>query len=126
MSADPLAVAEHLFAAIEAGDVDAVRELYTPDTVVWHNSDGVEQSAEQNVKVLRWVIRNVRNLRYDEVRRERTERGFVQQHVLRGTAANGAEVAIPACIVGVVKDGRIVRLDEYLDSAHVRPLLGAS
>jgi len=126
VSADPLAVAEHLFAAIEAGDVDAVRELYTPDTVVWHNSDGVEQSAEQNVKVLRWVIRNVRNLRYDEVRRERTERGFVQQHVLRGTAANGAEVAIPACIVGVVKDGRIVRLDEYLDSAHVRPLLGAS
>jgi ketosteroid isomerase-like protein len=30
---------------------------------------------------------------------------------------------VPACIVCTVTNGRITRLDEYLDSAHVAPLL---
>jgi ketosteroid isomerase-like protein len=44
----------------------------------------------------------------------------VQQHVLRGTRAlDGVRVALPACIVCAVKDGKITRLDEYFDSARV-------
>jgi ketosteroid isomerase-like protein len=46
----------------------------------------------------------------------------VQQHVLRGVAPNGTALEIPACIVCTVRDGRIVRLEEYLDSAHTAPL----
>jgi ketosteroid isomerase-like protein len=33
---------------------------------------------------------------------------------------------IPACIVGTVNDGQITRIDEYLDSAHVRGLMARS
>ena len=43
---DPLEVADRLFAAIEAGDLDAVAALYAPEAVIWHNHDGVEQPAE--------------------------------------------------------------------------------
>jgi ketosteroid isomerase-like protein len=122
-----LQLAERLFGAIMAGDVEAVRSLYAPDAVIWHNIDRVEQSAEQNLRVLHWVVRHISNLRYEEVRRQRTEHGFVQQHVLRGSAPNGHEVEVPACLVGTVRDGRIVRLEEYLDSAHLAVLLaGAS
>ena len=44
--------------------------------------------------------------------------GFVQQHVVRGRNALGEEFAIPACLVVTVVEGRITRLDEYLDSRH--------
>lgn len=118
-----LQVAERLFAAIMRADIAGVREVYAPDCVIWHNNDGAEQNVEQNLKVLGWVTRKLENLRYEEIRRHETPTGFVQQHVLRGVTANGTAIAIPACIVCLVENGRITRLDEYIDSAHVAPLL---
>ena len=122
-SDDPLQLAERLFAAITAGDVEAVRDIYAADAVIWHNNDGLEQSADDNLRVLRWVTANIRHLRYENVRRQRTDTGFAQQHELRGRAPNGRELNIPACIICTVRNGRITRLDEYLDSAHLLPLL---
>jgi ketosteroid isomerase-like protein len=100
-----------LLAAITAGNVEAVRDIYAPDAVIWHNNDGIEQSADDNLRVLGWVVTNIRNLRYENVHRQRTDSGFMQQHVLRGTAPNGHELSIPACIVCTVHNGRITRLD---------------
>src|SRR5438874_5208046 len=118
MSDDALDIAKRLFSAIESGDVEAVRQLYDPAVAVWHNGDGVEQSADENLRVLTWVTKNVSGLRYEEVRCQHTDTGFVQQHVLRGTAPSGVAVEIPACLVATVAGGRITRIDEYLDSAH--------
>ena len=118
-----MAVAERFFAAIGKGDLDAVRAIYAPDAVIWHNNDGVEQNVAQNLAVLAWVVKNVSGLRYEDVRRFPTPSGFVQQHVLRGAAPSGVAIEIPACIVCAVANGRITRLDEYLDSAQVAPLL---
>ena len=117
-------VADRLFAAIEAGDVDAVRDLYAPGAVVWHNTDGVEQTAEQNLVVLRWVVEHLADRRYEDVRRQPTASGFVQQHVLRCTRPDGVRVEVPACLVVTCEGGRITRLEEYLDSAHVARLTG--
>jgi len=116
---DALGVADRLFRSIEAGQVDDVREIYAPDAVIWHNHDGVEQGCDENLRTLEWVTRNITGLRYERVRRSATDDGFVQQHVLRGTNPAGVEVEMPACIVATVVDGRITRLEEYLDSRHV-------
>ncbi len=62
-------VATRFFAAIEAGDIDALRAIYSPDAVVWHNTDQVEQSVDENLVVLRWVDQNVKGWRYEDVRR---------------------------------------------------------
>lgn len=124
MTTDPLTVADRLFGAIEAGDVDAVRDLYAPAAEIWHNTDGVVQTPEQNLRTLAWVVQHLRDRSYDDVRRSATDDGFVQQHVLRATTADGRRVELPACIVCTVVDGRITRLDEYLDSAHVTRLVG--
>lgn len=123
--ADHLSLAERLFAAVAAGDIAAVRALYAPEARIWHNVDGIAQTAEENLVVLQWVVTHIRDLRYEDVRRQATDVGFVQQHVLRGTVGDGVAVEIPACIVATVRDGRITRLDEYLDSRHTKVLLAA-
>ncbi len=115
---------DQLVAAIMRGDIDAVRSIYAPDAVIWHNNDQVEESPDRNLRVLGWVSKNIKDIRYEDMRRHETPTGFVQQHVLRGVAPNGTPLEIPACIVCEVKDGHITRLDEYLDSAHTAALLG--
>jgi ketosteroid isomerase-like protein len=118
-----LDLAARFLAAVTAGDVAAVRAMYAPDAAIWHNHDGVTQGVEQNLAVLTWIAKNVTNFRYEEARLQPTPTGFVEQHVTRGRAPNGAEIAIAACIVCTVVDGRITRVDEYLDSAQMAPLL---
>jgi ketosteroid isomerase-like protein len=105
------------FAALEAGDIDTLREIYAPDALIWHNDDLIEQPVEDNLKVLRGLHRAVSGLRYDIVRRVPTPDGVLQQHVLRGRLANGAEVELHAAMYLQVRDGHITRVEEYLDSA---------
>ena len=52
------------------------------------------------------------------IRREALPDGFLQQHVLEATLPDGTKWAMDACCVIRMKDGLIVRLDEYIDSAQ--------
>ena len=122
----PLQLGERLMAAIASGDVAAVRDIYAPDAVIWHNNDGKAQTVDENLAVLAWVVRNIADLRYEEIRRQHTDSGFVQQHVLRGRAPNGTPLEVRACLVCDVERGRITRLAEYVDTAHLAPLLARS
>ena len=119
-----LELADRFFAAIPKGDLETVRAIYAPDALIWHNNDQTTQNVEQNLAVLGWVTKNISALRYEEIRRHVTPSGFVQQHVLRGTAPNGKPLEVPACILCTVVNGRITRLDEYLDSAQLAALRG--
>jgi len=120
---DVMELAERFFAAIEAGDVDAARAMYAPDAEIWHNTDGVVQTRNDNVRTLGWMTTNLGGIRYTDVRRSATEDGFVQQHVLVATNRAGHRVEVPACIVISVRDGLVTRLDEYLDSASVAAIM---
>jgi uncharacterized protein len=103
------------FAALEAGDIDTVREIYAPDALIWHNDDLVEQPVDENLKVLQGLHRAVSGLRYDIVRRVPTPDGVLQQHVLRGSLPDGTEVELHAAMYLQVRDGHITRIEEYLD-----------
>jgi ketosteroid isomerase-like protein len=113
------AVAAELMAAVSSGDADRLRAVYSPDVRIWHTFDGLEQDREQNIRTLLWMFRHVRGVRYDEIRVTATEDGFVQQHVLR---ASDPKFSAPCMLRVWVVDGRITRLEEYVDSAHTRPL----
>lgn len=116
---DPLDVARRFFAAIERGDIEAVREIYAPDAAIWHNTDRVTKTREQNLAMLAWASENVAAMRYEDVRLEPIAGGFVERHVVRGTIrATGSELVLPAVVVCQVERGRITRLDEYFDSAQ--------
>ena len=116
------ALADRFFAAICAGDVDGVRSCYDPSVSVWHNYEPGEQALDANLAVLGWLGRHVTGLRYDEIRRILLDDGFVQQHVLRGTTDWGLSIEVPAMLRVFVADGRIVRIEEYLDTAQVAEL----
>jgi ketosteroid isomerase-like protein len=120
---DVLELADRFFAAIEAGDIAAVRELYAPDAEIWHNTDGLVQTPDDNARTLTWITANLGGLSYTNIKRSATDDGFVQQHVTVVTNRAGRRVEVPACIVTTVRDGRIVRLDEYLDSASVAAIM---
>lgn len=123
-SAGVAALADLLFSSIRDNDVETLRtKVYAPDVKIWHNTDNLEQGIDQNLRVLAWISKNIAGVRYEDVRRQVSPTGFVQQHVLRGTAPSGAELNVPACLIGEVADGRITRINEYLDSAHVAAML---
>ncbi len=123
---DYLDFAARYIGAVQAGDMDAVRACYAPDAKLWHNTDGIEQTVEENMKLLAWMIRMIPERNYRLVRREALADGFVQQHVLEANLPNGGGPwSMDACAVVRVKDGVIVRLDEYIDSAQFKILLDA-
>jgi ketosteroid isomerase-like protein len=118
---DALEVAERFFRAIETGDVEAIKAIYAPNAIIWHNNDMIEQTVDENLRVLTWVTRNLRNRHYRVKRRVAIPGGFLQQHVLEAETSNGP-FSMPACIVVEVREGRITRLDEYLDSGQTAAL----
>lgn len=109
--------AERFVSAIQAGDTAAVRACYAPDAKLWHNTDNIEQTPDQNMKVLDWFIRTLPDRHYRVIRREPLPDGFLQQHVLEATLPDGSKWAMDACVVVKVENGVITRLDEYMDSA---------
>ena len=122
---DTLAFAARFVDAIQGGDVAAVRACYAPDARIWHNNDGLEQTVDENVRLLEWMMRKLPERHYRVQRRVALPDGFLQQHVLETTLPDGTAWAMPACVVVRMEDGLIVRLDEYLDSAHFTALQSA-
>lgn len=120
---DYLDFAARYMGAIQSGDTDVVRACYAPDAKLWHNTDGIEQTVEENMKLLGWMIRYIPVRNYRIVHREALADGFVQQHVLEATLPGGEPWTMDACAVVRIKDGVIVRLDEYIDSAQFKALL---
>ena len=119
---DVLAFAERFVGAIQEGDTDAVRACYAPDAKLWHNTDGIEQTVDQNMKVLDWFIRALPDRNYRVTRLEALPDGFMQQHVLEATLPDGTKWSMDACVVVRIENGAITRLDEYLDSAQAARL----
>lgn len=123
---DMTALAARFFDAIERGEIDAVLGIYARDAVIWHNTDEKDVTPAQNAQVLTDFVRRIRERRYDNRRIDVFPGGFLQQHVLTGTRADGMRLRLPACVICKVANGRITRLDEYFDSAAVAPWMVSS
>lgn len=112
-------LASRFFGAIEQGDMAALAALYTPDAVIWHNSDNREQPQAENVAMLATLPEIFKSFAYKNVRRTFFDGGFVQQHDAQGATARGDSFNIHACMVVTVRQGKVARIDEYLDSAQL-------
>ncbi len=111
-------LATRFVAAVAAGDVATVEAIYADDATIWHNFDKINQTPSENLATLLGMHRMLTNIRYEDIRRTIVDDGFYQQHVLRGTTKSG-ELDLPAVLRVYVADGRITRLEEYLDTAQV-------
>ena len=111
-------LAQRFVSTIGAGDLDGWLALYDAEGVTWHSYDGKEMTAAENADMLRPLFEHVlSDFYYDDIRRYETEHGYVQQHTLHMTAKTGATFEIGVCIVVKVAGGKVLRLDEYLDSS---------
>ena len=109
--------AEHFVDTVQRGDTEAMRACYARNGVIWHNTDGIEQTVDDNIKVLKWFVETLPDRRYTVLRREVIPDGFMQQHILSATLPDGEPWKMDACVIVRMADGKIERLDEYLDSA---------
>ena len=116
------AIASGFFAAIERGDLDAVREFYSPRVEVWHNLTNRSQTRDENLRLLKYFTGRVSERRYEVLAREFFPGGFVQRHILHGKLASGDLIAAPVCLVIHVSNGKIDRVFEYVDSASIRAI----
>src|SRR3546814_4109535 len=105
---------------IEAGDIETMQGSVTPDAEIWHNTDGLIDTPAQTAQTLTGMVARIKDREYAERRLTTFPGGFVQQHVLKGKRVHDdAEVRLPCAIICKVEGGKITRLDEYFDSAHV-------
>jgi ketosteroid isomerase-like protein len=117
-------VADRLFSAIEAGDVDAVAAMWSDDIAVWHAGDTLASDKARAVRVIEWFVSVTADRHYDVLDRRFFGGGFVQQHVLHGLTRDGTAYSLRVgIIVAVGRDGLIRRIDEYFDPADLAPLL---
>jgi len=105
------------FDAYQDRRVDELAEIYAPDCIVWHNVFGRETTGRDNLSALPESYTKQRRRTYDDRTIDTFAGGFVIQYTLHGVRHSGHEGALWVCIVGLCRDGRITRIDEYLDSS---------
>ncbi len=113
------ALATRFFDAAERGDLEAIGECFHPEIVLWHNIDEREKDKKEGLSLIAGSIGRLAEREYAERRLGIFPGGFVQQHVLRGTRKDGVRLAMPIAVVCQIREGKIVRLDEYLDTPRV-------
>ena len=116
-------VAERFLEALRAGDVDAARACCHEDLAVWHNYDGKTQTLDENMALLGWMTKRCRERRYDVRRLEAIEGGYLQQHTLELVLDDGRSGSAEALAIVSVRDGRIARIEEYIDGGAIGALL---
>lgn len=117
-------MAEALFAAFANGDAATARTLCSADLKAFQNLN-----PPMNLQTLLTFAMAVKQLvpdfHYANARRSSTATGFVEEHTVSGTLPDGSQLQIAACVVADVKDGKIITLREYVDTAAAQGLLKA-
>ena len=112
-----LALCDRFFDAIEQKDFATVEKCYAPDCIIWHNVFGRDTTGAENLAALPKSYEGQRRRTYDDRTIDTFEGGFVIQYTLAGVQHNGHRGALWICIVGLCRDGKITRIDEYMDSS---------
>lgn len=110
-------VLDRLFDALAVGDLIAATACFTPDAKIRHSFDRLAQSPAEAAVGWAAMIDHFPERGIADKQCQATATGFVQQHLWTVRSAVGKRMAWPVCVVVRIRDGLIVRLDEYLDRA---------
>ncbi len=121
-TATGLAAANRFFDGLVAGDLEALQGACAPGSILWINLTEGERPLEASLHGFASLRSKVPDLHMDAVRRRGVAGGFVEQHVLAGTMPSGDPLRVVGCFIGTVEDGRITRLEEYVDGRQAGAL----
>jgi ketosteroid isomerase-like protein len=119
---DGRAVADRFFSALVAGDLGELEASCAPGSILWINLTENERPLEASLPGFAQLAAKVTDFRMEAVRRRGLPGGFVEQHVLTGTMPDGDALRVVGCFVGTVENGRIARLEEYVDGGQADAL----
>ncbi len=118
-----IALAHRFFDAIEAGKSALVASLASEDCTIWHNYDGREKPFSEMIPKLAAFRLSLATLAYQDRDYAPLPTGVLALHLLRGRRADGPDAAVPVAVRLTIADGRITRIDEYVDPAALTPLV---
>lgn len=114
-----LELARHFISCIEGGDLDGARACFHPDAEIWHNYDRKSQTVDQNMALAAGLLSKSKSLKYNFKRLIEVEGGYLQQHVLCIETKDGTVIEGEAIAMVLVEDGKIRRIEEYLDPSQL-------
>jgi ketosteroid isomerase-like protein len=118
-------VANRLVEAIARGDADAMSDIFTADATIWHSTDQIEMSLPELQNMLR-AISSIATAEVAETGLRETSDGFVLTLKSTYQLKSGESTTFHAAqVVQLSPDGKITRVDEYLDNAGLDPLIRA-
>jgi ketosteroid isomerase-like protein len=117
------AALDRMFDALSRGDLEGAADTLAPDGTVWHGFDRIVHDRASIMRDWEGFVSAFPERSFVDVRRQATEQGCVQQHLMVGRLQDGSRKAWPVCVVvRMNEDGRIARLDEYIDRTGAFPL----
>lgn len=109
--------------AFRVGDPAMAGACLAENAIIWHNTDGVELTAEGFLGGMKAVTDFMPVRQVQVIRRDVFANCCVQQQAIVGLNAQNRPVRILTCIVcRFAAGGKIERIDEYLDSAALAQL----
>lgn len=117
-------LAERFIDAIERGDLDALRGTFAPDVRIWHNSDQIFTTREQNDAAAILFFENFSKRAYKVRRYHLLPNGVLLQFVIGLEKPDGRRFDWPGCIVFDIANDRIALLEEYIDVASLMAAMG--
>ncbi len=116
-------VLEQVFRAVEAGDWSTWRSAFADDAVLGQNV-APDVSVDDAMKMLPMMFADGTTVRYENIRRVSGPDSATEMHDAVFTKPDGRTVRIDVCVVMQFNgEGKIIRGDEYLDSAAAQGLL---
>ena len=110
-------VIDRFYGAPASGHLADALGCLTPDARVWHCFDGIAHDRDSSLEGWKALLAAFPQRAFVDVRRHPIPGGFVQQQMMTGCSVSGALVAWPVCVVIMLQDGQISRIDEYIDRA---------
>ena len=88
---------------------------------MWHNFDERETNLSASGNALAQLHILVPDIAWTQSTIIASDDGFVWRYVITGSAPGG-QLRLPGCIVAQIRDDRITRVEEYLDTKQAKVL----
>jgi ketosteroid isomerase-like protein len=114
-------LATQFYHALTSGDTATCGRLFGGDAVVWHNYDLAEKSPAEALAPV--AAMSAYAPRFELVERVMVPGGWVQQHRFHFLFPDGDTRVLAALQRVHIRDGLIVRVDEYMDTAQLGAII---
>ena len=107
----------------EEHNVDKFQTVLHDDFVMWYNFDPQVRTRAEFIETLKAAHAIFDDQKNEDARITVTEDGFVLQATMTGIL-DGQAIRSPYCFIARIKDGLIIRGDEYFDTAQLTKMAG--